>query len=499
MSPRSPVLRPLPLQSVARASRAFVLVVGSFSAFAAIGCESSGATSLSVFVVDGRGENGVADIDSGDIDFRVRIVGGDTGRASDEIDSGEFDVPLPIPAYEAEMTIEVVVDATSPERSMVGATPIFAPVGHGELRIVVGEVGRCEPITTPDLPRAVASPGVTVFGGALVYFGGLDVTGDPGRTVHAFDPLSLTLIDVFNEPATLSTAVGAAQAVPLSARATDTTTLLLVVGDTGSILFETGQLVSGGTRDRTLAAHVGADETSTVLALGDFGAVIVGGSTQQLTWVSSAGVPLIGELATPRVRPAVVRFESGILVAGGNTVGTPLFEYFEINATAARDSFGDTLEPRDGATLAASPSGDAALLLFGRHPEDGTPEAGAFVDGGFVVTGCPAACTATPFTGDVGTLRAGAEAVVRTSLVDDETTTLVLGGEVEAATPGETVATNLASVIAWSMDTPSVLPHTGLNRPRREHRAIPFAEGVVLVTAGRGVDGVPLDDIELCF
>ena len=479
------------------------LVAIALGAATAAGCESGAATGLLIEIVDGDGENPVVDVERGSLTLRVAQSGATEVLELASITDGAFDVAVPIGSYADLTTIEVLIEDDRGENfTLVGATVPFIPLEVGRVRIVVGHPGTCVPLATPHLPVAVDSPALVLHGVNLLAFGGVSA-GGPRSDVDVFSPITLTLPPIGSSAlATLSRAMGRSHAASLGAPSG--TFNVLLVSDTNDVVFDTAARVSAA-RDRPAMVPADADGTAVLVELGDLGVAVLGASS--ITFVDRDGTTTHSRtLTVPRTCPTAARLANGILVAGGGPTGSDVFEWHPLTqdtpGSTADDTipFGAGLPQRADASLAVSPTNDAALLLFGRSPDDES-----LVSGTVIVTGCPLRCAAGAAPDpDPMPLRSGAVAVVRAPLtigvLDRPATTLIVGGEVDddSTTPPTAVPTGATTSVSWVGATPTIAAEGGLAIPRSGHAAIPLGTSVVLVAGGTGDAGL-LSDLELCF
>jgi hypothetical protein len=259
------------------------------------------------------------------------------------------------------------------------------------------------------------------------------------------------------------------------------TTELLVVGDDHAIRFETGQIDSTRSRVTDQPLHAGAGSLSAMADLGAGGIAVLGGRSGDagvdgITVVRAAGSPLALALATPRSDASAIALAGGILVAGGQAEGAPLFEWVGTDGT--RLPFGDTAA-RSGGTLVRGREGLTAFYYLGA---DGT---GAAIADTWVVDGCPAACRAMAGPTHMP-LRTHAVAVPRS------TGTIVLGGD-------DGGPSNRVEEVRLSGTTVEIVPLGPLRSARRDLTAIALGSDFVLVAGGEGVEGTLLPSMELCL
>lgn len=475
----------------------FFLVLLILALSAVLGCESGGPTALSVYIVSPTGDNPVEGIRRGDLTVRINQDGASETIEVEPIERGLFDLPVSIYSYAPDTWIQADADDLESEIVLLGATPHFPPYNYVELSLVIGPPDRCATLSTPDLPTALESPALVAFDDTIFVFGGVGSGETRPDEVHYFSAMTLTLDYPVQVLSLLADSPGLTQAVPLHTDP-DRNRLALVVGESDAVIYDAAvSTMTGAVRDTEIDLHVGAGVDSTVLALGDDGAVVVGGTDSAgITFVNAMGVARSDVMSTSRRRPAVVRWGSGVLVAGGAAPGSALVEWLPIAGGAGMAARPD-LAQRDGANLVLNTTNDAALLVYGRRSAGETDE-GMLETESFVITGCPA-CVVAPGP-DVASPRANAVAIRRPSLsagsYDRDPSTIVLGGETgDVAAPEPT---NAVDSITWSGREPTITASGALDRPRSGHTAVELANGVVLVAGG--TDGTSLlDELEICF
>ena len=443
------------------------------------GCAGTGNPVFSVQIVDERGEAPL--LGDGTLTVTVLQEGASAplvGLAA--VRAGEFQLDLTIPSYEPISVLHAELEGREPR---LGATtpfrPAFSPGGFA--RLVMGRPGSCVPLSDPRLERGLGSPGMALVESNLLVIGGVLDTGVPTGAVSVFVPHQLTDDTYASELDAVSPPLGATRIVPFAG-----TTSLLVLGEAAAVRFETRPSATGA-RVVPQALHPGAGIISGLADLGARGIAVVGGAdgdgpSALITIVRAMSAPETLRMAAPRSAPAAIAFAGGLLVAGGQAEGEPLFEWF--SGSGERIVFGGT-ERRSSGTLVRSPDVATAFYYLG---EDG---AGTPLDDGWTVRGCPA-CEATLYS-------VGASPRRDALSVPRSTGTLVLGGVLADPATDRSSPQRLAEEVRFEAGAPVLVPMDPLPSARRGASAIALPSDLVLVGGGFGRDGSPITSLELCF
>lgn len=419
------------------------------------------------------------------IDITVLTAGATTPSfATAAITAGNFTVDVPIGSYEARTAIQV--EMTTESDHLIGATPPFLPAFvFGFARVVMGAPSSCVLLSAPQLTGGRRLPGVVVTGGNLMSIGGELAGGTPVSIVEVLVPVHLTDDTYRTDLESVSPPFGRTRILPFRA-----TTDLFVLGDDHAIRFETAartDSTSPRARDRSL--HSGAGGASAVVDLGARGIAVIGGQAGDAAVTTVTVVPTFETiepyrytLQTPRSGASAVPLGGGILVAGGQPEGQPLFEWLPLDPPYIPSTFGPTTTIHGGTlVLSTEDGGQTALFYLG---EDGS---GTASTASFVVTGCPSRCVASdaalfPFP------RVNAASVARS------TSTIVLGGMDAEGRPSAFV-----EEVRFMGGVPTLSMAGSLSAARADVTATPLGSDIVLVAGGVGAEGTPRDDLELCF
>ena len=436
-----------------------------------VACEGGGGPSAFVIeLVDAAGRSPLGDARTGTITVRVRQADATPVETSAEIANGTFVLDAPIQA-------ELELDG---ERR-IGALPLFVPFAYGSARLVVGAPATCAVLTEPVMVVAREHGALVPFDASLLAVGGLERDGAPSSRIDALVGVQLayTQESSLRELTRLPDGVGRTRALRLAR-----TLSMVVVSDERRFVVDVDP-THIGRFDRDLALHPGAGSESALVDLGD-GVAIVGGASgdsavRDISWVDSAGNVSTSRLRFARRGASAARVGAGILVAGGQAEGEPLYEWFLTYPPEARDdvvTFGDTTAV-SRPTLVPNPGRDVALLVGGTLADASVRSATQ------LVYGCPTSCTV-----DAGPVWEAPRTEL--ALVEREADALLIGGR-DAAGPVPTVER-----VVYAAATPRIESHASLGSARAQPAAAPLASGVVLVAGGRGLDGA-LATLELCF
>jgi hypothetical protein len=453
--------------------RALLLAV-----FALCGCSGTGSALFSVQIVDGTGEAPTL----GDGTLTVTVL--QEGAAAPllgvaAVRASEFQLDLTIPSYEPISVLHAELEGREP---LLGATPPFRPAFSpgGFARLVMGRPGACVLLSAPTLARGLSTPGMALVESNLLVIGGVLDTGVPAGSVSVFVPHQLTDGAYASELDPVSPPLGASRVMRFAG-----TTSLLVLGEASAVRFETRPITTGA-RVVPQALHTNAGSGSALADLGARGVAVIGGGgmaepSSEITIVRAVSAPETLRLAAPRALSSAIAFAGGLLVAGGQAEGLPLFEWF--SAGGERTTFGPT-ERRVRGTLVRSPDGVSALYYLGEDGA-GTPE------GGWLVRGCPA-CEAS-FVPLGTTPRRDALCVPRS------TGTLVLGGIARDSETGAPSPQRIVEEVRFEAGGPVLAPLGSLQSARIGATAIALTSDLVLVGGGFTRDGVPVTSFDLCF
>lgn len=434
---------------------------------AACGDDPPPAAILEVEIVAPDGSDPTAGADHA----RIDVAQPGTVPIVRDLALGSGNVGLDVP-FMSGVPIDLRVTITGAGIARLGALPLFVREETGGfVRIVVGDAGSCAMLANAELALPRAQGGVAIAGTFALIAGGepSGSTADGAEYVDLLRAHSGTFEVV-------TARFGPAHAVAL------TRDLVLVAGDERDAIVDLSQPAD---RERPITLHEGAGSSSTVLSLGDRGAVVIGGASgggavDAITWVRRDGTTATTRLAQPRQSPAVAPLGSALLVAGGVFGGSADVELVSADLPTGTPLLDlPAASERSGAALIAGPD---RFLLFG-----GTTAAGQPIAETLVISGCPDACSASPGPAWERPRAAAAHA----SLPDGSR--LILGG----APPGASFDAAI-DLVRFDGDTPAIEAHAPLAAPRAGAAAASFGPGLVLVAGGVGPGG-PRADSEVCF
>lgn len=446
-----------------------------------VACQSTYAP-YEIQLVDGQGGNPVRGV-TGSLTVSVYQTGATPQSTTSPIMDGLFQIDVPIGSYEAITAISAEINRTGGTR-LIGATIPFVPFNYGYIRVVMGEPGQCVSLSEPRLGGARISPGIAVVEASGISIGGA-VLGSPVAAVDVFSPVQLTADATAGTFAMLSEGFGITRLVPFGDASTD----LFALDESHAIRYDANGDPATTNRERAVVLHAGAGPrsalTTTLGSSVPSGVAVVGGLDGDRPVTDIRIVPRADGatssfvLMHPRAGASAVQMGDGLLVAGGQADGLPMFEW--VSLTGTRSSvFGDTVGRADG-VLALSRDGRTALYYLGRTSDGALPVTS------YVISGCPSACVAVP--GPVTALGRTSPAVTQR-----EVATVVVGGaDLDGA------ATNVVEEVRFPAPGTVTLSVLGtLAQARRDTAAITLGGGTILVAGGRGTEDV-LDTMELCF
>jgi|GEM_PF-2492815 len=443
------------------------------------GCESQARPPFLVRLVDGQGVNPVPDIEANLTVTVLQAIVGEDGDTTRIID-GTFELDVPIAAYDLNTALSARITPVG-DSELIGATVAFAPFGYSTgVHIVMGRPGTCLPLTAPRLDGARLLPGLVLVRADLVGIGGAR-SGGTVRSVDLYSPLNLTT-DLFS--GTIGDLASDGFGRTRTAKIDDT--LILAIDGSHAITYDAGGGSVVMARDTEITLHGGANTLSAIAELGDEGVAVVGGhddddAVPAISVVRSVTtVDRSHMLSFARAGASAARFGRGILVAGGQTDGEPLFEWISIDGTIDNVSFGDAEPARSGGALVVSLGGASAFYYLGRASDGSLP------DTTYLISGCPAACIATVSTPALHPRFEPAIAMRATAAV-------VLGGFDVGG-----FATATVEEVRFVGSSASVVALGDLSSARADTAVVTLGGGTVLVAGGQGTSNV-LDSMELCF
>lgn len=442
-------------------------------------CEGTSYAPPIVQLVDGNGTHPFRGMD-GVLQLTIAQEGEAPEMEIEEIRAGDFLVDVQIADYElrTEVQATIIPDGTSPE--LIGATTIYRPINFGNgIRIVMGPRATCVALTEPRLSGARILPGLAFADdeGTLLQIGG----ARSGAAVSSIEVFYAPLLTVdLDPPSTDPLEVGFGRTL---LRRLAGTRLFFAVDETHAIVYDTTATTPAADRVSRAMLHGGSGLDSAVTDLGTRGIAVVGGlsgvdRSRDVTVVRDRSTfdRLDGNLMVGRSGASAVPFSGGMLVAGGQADGAPLFEWTPLGAPGTPSAFGDTAARSDGVLVV---DGNTAFYYLGRDDE------GALVESSWIITGCPTTCTAT-----AGPLAPSPRFDPATAARAEAT--VVLGGEGSSG-PSRAVE----EIVITGADV-SIVPMGDLTEPRADTTALAVGGGMVLVAGGRGADR-ELDSMELCF
>lgn len=467
------------MRSHASTSSLGVLASCALAALGA-GCDES-REPFAIEIVTAAGTDPVAGASSGRLRVLVAQDGQPTRDQGVDLVGGTFQLDVTIADFVSptRIGVELVRDGVT----SVGAVPSFSPIGFPFVSIPVVPRGTCETLGPQRLATGRVGATLVTVDALILLVGGLDGTATPVAEVERFTTQLLGAdagsIPALNEDA----AVGRARGVRLVS-----TEHAIVVSAARTVDVNLSNGASPVVSE-LMGLHGGTGERSAIVDLSGNGIALVGGAdadagVARISWITIDRTVTSSTLPNTRRDAAATSWGSaeGVLVAGGNASAEPTF-LFVPSAIAMRESVrsfdvvGDEARVLRGGALVRSPEGNAALYL-GAIDETGEP-----TDETWIVTGCPASCTASE--GPVWAHPRSGFAFAQT----------VAGGWLVGGRDASgTVA--FADRITWSGTTPTITP--ALLHDAREDAAItPIAGGLVLVGGGRDAAGVRAD-FELC-
>lgn len=429
------------------------------------GCEGEpDGTVIDVEVVTAGGASPLEGTGVDHVSIRVRQ--GD--RAPEEV-AGEvgasFDVRFPIVDFLSPVRAEVTL--RGPGVTLHGAPPTFLVAETvGLLRIPVGAPGTCEVLAGATLEHERAEAAASRLGTFALVVGG-EARDGPAPDAEFLDLLSLGVSPgrVELDP------IGPARAAAFSG-----SRVVVLSRDGAPVAVD---LADADSRVAPLSLHDRAGDGSSVLSLGDRGAVVVGGGSAEapsdgVSWIRVDGEVVSSTLAVARHRPALVELEGSVLVAGGAAEGEPAAERLPFRGSGeAIAAVADA--PRFGAHAFGR---DPVVVVGGLDP-DGAPRADTLV-----LRGCPADCRAAP-----GPTWETPRTLVSAVVTPDGG--WLVGGE-DADGPSAVVTR------VTTDGAPALVEGLELSAPRAAPAALSIQAGLVYVVGGRDAAG-PRRDVEVCF
>jgi hypothetical protein len=458
-----------------------LVVLSILLALAALpGCETQARPPYLIRLIDGQGVNPVPDLEA---NLTVTVLQSGvpaTSPVTTPIIDGTFSLDVPIVDYGLNTALSARI-APVGDSSLIGATVPFGPIGFPNgIHVVMGRPGTCVPLTAPRLDGARLLPGLVLMRADVVGIGG-ERSGGAVRSVDVFSPLNLGTDFHSGSVGTLASAGFArTRAAPID------TSLLLAIDGGHAVVYDAGAGDATTRRDTEVTLHGGANILSALAELGGDGVAVVGGridggeAVPNITVVR--GIDAFDRshmLAFARSGASAARFGRGILVAGGQAEGEPLFEWISIDGSA-NVSFGEGEPPRTGGALVVSPGGASAFYYLGRASDE------SLVDTTYLISGCPAACVAT--RADPAAHPRFEPATARRAAA-----TVVIGGFDLATEASATV-----EEVRFVGSSVTVVQLGDLSSARADTAAVTLGGGTVLVAGGQGRGG-PLDTMELCF
>jgi hypothetical protein len=450
------------------------------------GCESRRADALVVQIIAPDETNPTAGRGPGTL--RVRVdQNGVVRTAEAEVRGETFDLVMPIASYVAPARIQAELEL---ERGLsIGAVPFFLPIAAGFVRVVVGAPGTCAGLVEPRLadPRIDAAlvgvdANLLLVGGTTALEGGIghDRIGVLGAIHLTWEGgYSEDILDRFTAP------LRATRAARLGA-----TDRILAISETrtDAVIYDLG--LHAAPRETSVPLHPGAGAGSALADLGAEGIAIVGGGTEDapasaITWIDVRGTATTTALAIPRARPAAIRIGEGIVIAGGQSEGAPLFEYARLRDRGVPIA-GTEGPTRRAPILVRDPSARTALLLGGADAS-GLPDTRTWL-----VTGCPAACSVVEGP-------AWERARLSPAIAETGRSTFLLGGTAVdplSRTLGPSAAVDEVVIVGGAI---SLETFGDLDRPRERAAAAHLESGVVVVVGGRVEGGGGASTITLCW
>ena len=440
-----------------------------------VGCEGAGALELRIELIDELGQNAAADITQGTVTVVVRqgdvVLSCVAGPCSSPVQSGLFDLPVPIESLTALTRMQVGLEGG--DEPLVGAAPPLRVVGEnletGEVptRILMTPAGGdCTPLSIPSASSPGASMGLTQARRDAVAIdrrnthaivGGISADGPTDRV----DQYDRVVMDVRPMLSPLTRPQGRVSGVRLS-------------DDVSFVLGDGGWLIDpqmGPPRAREIALHEGASARSALVGLDFSGFAIVGGEdTARVGWYATTGANVAETLMlTPRTAPLATRHRTGVLVVGGEAAGEPAVEWMPVQGLS--QAFDAPNAPRGsrGGWLLHSPNHDSALWIGANGGE------ATFL---FTCNGCPV---------ELGPrwnrARPGA-----TGVRTERGSFWIVGGE----------GSRDIDIVTWDAERPSIVEGPSLRFERAGPIVLEHTAGIVTVAGGEGPDGVFRADFEQC-
>ncbi len=444
------------------------------------GCDDSRAP-FSIEIVSAAGTDPVAGASSGRLRVLVAQDGQPTRDQGVDLVGGTFQLDVAIADFVSptRIGVELVRDGVT----SVGAVPSFRPIGFPFVSIPVVPRGTCEPLAPQRLATPRAGATLVTLDALILLIGGLDGTAAPVPVVERFTTQLLGADEGSIAALRDELAIGRARGVRL---VSTEHAIVLSAARTIDLNLSSGAIPVVGD---LAGVHAGTGERSAIVDLSGNGLALVGGAegadgVARVSWITIDRNVTSSALPSPRRDAAASSWGSaeGVLIAGGNATGASTF-LFAPSAIASRenvrafDVVGDEMRVLRGGALVRSPEGTAALYV-GAIDETGEP-----TDETWIVTGCPASCTAS---------EGPAWPHPRTGFAFAQTTAggWIVGGRDASG------AVAFADRVTWSGTTPT-LTAVLLHDAREDAAITPIAGGLVLVGGGRDASGVRAD-FELC-
>lgn len=452
-----------------------------------VGCEGGGG--VAGIDVQLLGADGRSPVDGmrGSITVAVRHAGQPVDCAADacmaEVRDGAYELLLPIASFDGRTEIQVDVRGEDGAR-WIGASPTFVPFGEGVdvfggLRLLVGEPGRCRPlslrgVTTADAPSlapARARVATVRRRNVVLLAGGEARSGANDDHVDLFDQLLIDARPLASWDRSLE--IGPAHGIELSEDVS------LVVGARSLRFARDG---AGPPIGRELRLD-GAGHDSAVVRLGANGAAVLGGqASPRVHWIGSDGMPRGStELLVARTAPAAALMSGGVLVVGGEERGGPVAEWVRaLQPGALLELSGETLPlGARGGHLLPAPDGRAAIWIGGSVDGVPSPET-------YVLRRCPEACAV-----EAGPRWERARADVAATTTSAGALWLIGGFDELGA------ASTAVDRVVWDAGQPRIEAGPSLSEARAEAAAFEHAFGTVIVVGGRAAGGLS-SSLELC-
>lgn len=395
---------------------------------------------------------------------------GDFLETTSAVEDGTFELVLPVTDFAAVSELRVELRSAGGVE-LVGSTPSFYPGEGSSVRIVVGAPGTCDVVTASQLPIERKGFGTAALGTFALLIGGIEPSGSSERIgwhdLLLHGPGSVT----FDLPET----PGRSRAAAVSR------TRALVISEGASpFLYD---LYAQSSPREAVTLHTGARNATTVLAMGDTRAIVIGGTHEG---ASVAGVSIVdeqarvaqGSLSAART-DRVATYAGGAVYVVSRDGGAATLERIVASEDPTAAPAITTLVPsfddgvRLGGALFFDAAGNEGLLVGG---EDGV---GAPRTDTVRFSGCPNACVLSP--GPTWTS-------ARLSPMTHPDGFLV-GGEGPSA---------LVDRVVFGSGGPTIVALGPLENARYDGGLLVHPSGALIVFGGEGTSGIRRD-VEMCF